>query len=292
MRLGLHALGVGSGADPGVIDAVARHAEGAGFATLWAGEHVVMVDRPDAPYPYSDDGKIAVPSGADWLDPLLALTFAAASTTSIRLATGILLLPQHSPLVVAKQAATLDVLSRGRFVLGVGIGWSREEFAALGVPFGGRSERTAEYVEAMRALWAEDPASYDGRTVHFEQVRSFPKPVRGGRVPLVLGGNSDGALDRVAAYGDGWYGFGLAPGEVGERVGSLRERIRRAGRDPATVTTAVALRDGGPGDVEALAALGVDELVVVESPPESAEGVAEWVGELSRRWGTGTRPLP
>ena len=284
MRLGLHALGIGTGADPDVIDAVARHAEAAGFATLWAGEHVVMVDRPDAPYPYSDDGKIAVPSDADWLDPLLGLAFAAASTTTIGLATGILLLPQHNPVVVAKQAATLDVLSKGRFVLGVGIGWSREEFRALGVPFAGRSDRTAEYVEAMRALWAEDPATYHGETVRFEQVRCFPKPYRAGRVPVVLGGNSDGALDRVATYGDGWYGFGLAGAEVGERVGSLRERIRRAGRDPASVTIAVALRDGEAGDVEALAALGVDELVVVDAPPASAGAVAGWVGELARRW--------
>jgi probable F420-dependent oxidoreductase len=276
MRLGLHALGIGTGADPDVIEAVARHAEAAGFATLWAGEHVVMVDRPDAPYPYSDDGKIAVPSDADWLDPLLALTFAAASTTTIGLATGILLLPQHNPVVVAKQAATLDVLSKGRFVLGVGIGWSREEFRALGVPFAGRSDRTAEYVEAMRTLWAEDPASYHGETVRFEQVRCFPKPLRAGRVPVVLGGNSDG-----------WYGFGLAGAEVAERVGALRERIRRAGRDPASVTIAVALRDGEPGDagdVGALDALGVDELVVVDAPPASAGAVAGWVGELGRRW--------
>jgi probable F420-dependent oxidoreductase len=284
MRLGLHALGIGTGADPDVIDAVARHAEAAGFVTLWAGEHVVMVDRPDAPYPYSDDGKIAVPSDADWLDPFLALAFAAASTTTIGLATGILLLPQHNPVVVAKQAATLDVLSKGRFVLGVGIGWSREEFRALGVPFAGRSERTAEYVEAMRALWAEDPASYLGETVRFEQVRCFPKPYRAGRVPVVLGGTSDGALDRVAAYGDGWYGFGLAGAEVVERVGALRERIRRAGRDPGSVTMAVALRDGDAGDVGALAALGVDELVVVDAPPASAGAVAGWVGELAQRW--------
>jgi probable F420-dependent oxidoreductase len=284
MRLGLHALGIGTGAHPDVIGAVARHAEAAGFATLWAGEHVVMVDRPDAPYPYSDDGKIAVPSDADWLDPLLALTFAAASTTTIRLATGILLLPQHNPVVVAKQAATLDVLSKGRFVLGVGIGWSREEFAALGVSFAGRSDRTVEYIEAMRTLWADDPASFHGATVRFEQVRCFPKPHRAGRVPVVLGGNSDGALDRVAATGDGWYGFGLAAAEVGERVGYLRERIRRAGRDPASVTIAVALRDGDVGDVEALAARGVHELVVVDAPPASAGAVAGWVGELARRW--------
>ena len=136
-----------------------------------------MVDRPDSVYPYSDDGRIAVPSDADWLDPLAVLAFLAATTARIRLATGVLLLPEHNPLIVAKQAATLDVLSRGRFVLGVGIGWSAEEFAALGVPFAGRGARTREYVEAMRSLWRNDPSSYSGELVRFERVRCFPKPV-------------------------------------------------------------------------------------------------------------------
>ena len=142
MRTGLHALGIGPGADPRVIEAVARSADTAGFSTLWSGEHVVMVDRPDSRYPYSADGRIALPSDADWLDPLVALAYAAAVTTRIRLATGILLLPQHNPLLVAKQAASLDVLSQGRFVLGVGIGWSsRGVRGARGsVPRSGRAD--------------------------------------------------------------------------------------------------------------------------------------------------------
>jgi alkanesulfonate monooxygenase SsuD/methylene tetrahydromethanopterin reductase-like flavin-dependent oxidoreductase (luciferase family) len=142
MRIGLHALGIGAGARPEVIRAVASAAEAAGFATLWAGEHVVLVDQPTSRYPYSPDGRIAVPADADWLDPLLALSFAAAVTTTIVLATGVLLLPEHNPVVAAKQAATLDVLSAGRLTLGLGIGWSSEEFAALGVPFPRRAQRT------------------------------------------------------------------------------------------------------------------------------------------------------
>src|SRR4051794_34737851 len=130
MRVGLHALGVGPGADPQVIAAVARAAEDQGFATLWSGEHVIMVDRPGSRYPYSADGAIAVPAAADWLDPMIGLSFAAAVTSRIRVATGILLLPEHNPVVIAKQAASLDRLSAGRFTLGVGIGWSAEEFEA------------------------------------------------------------------------------------------------------------------------------------------------------------------
>jgi hypothetical protein len=122
MRIGLHALGIGAGAQRAVIDAVATTAEHHGFSTLWAGEHVVMVDSSSSRYPYTADGRIAVPAAADWLDPLICLSFAAAATSTIRIATGVLLLPEHNPVVVAKKAATLDVLSGGRFVLGVGVG--------------------------------------------------------------------------------------------------------------------------------------------------------------------------
>lgn len=162
MQIGLHALGIGDGARPEVIRAVASTAEARGFARLWVGEHVVLVDEPRSRYPYAADGSIPVPADADWLDPLLTLAFAAAATSRIELATGVLLLPEHNPVLVAKQAATLDVLSAGRFTLGVGVGWSAEEFAALGVPFARRGRRTAEYLAAMRVLWSDDVASFEG----------------------------------------------------------------------------------------------------------------------------------
>src|SRR6476646_330377 len=223
MRLGLHALGIGTGAKRAVIDAVAGAAERAGFATLWAGEHVVMVDESASRYPYSDDGRIAVPAEADWLDPMIALSFAAAATSTIRIATGVLLLPEHNPVLVAKQAATLDALSGGRLTLGIGIGWSREEFDALGVPFERRAARTREYVDAMRTVWRDDVASFHGDFVHFDAVRVNPKPLRESRIPVVLGGNSDAALRRVALWGDGWYGFNLdGVDAVVERVTVLR----------------------------------------------------------------------
>jgi probable F420-dependent oxidoreductase len=284
VRIGLHALVIGPGADPAVIEAVARAAEAAGFSTLWSGEHVVMVDRPDAPYPYTGDGKIAVPSDADWLDPLIALAFVAAVTSRIRIATGILLLPQHNPVMVAKQAASLDVLSQGRFALGIGVGWSSEEFAALGVPFPGRARRMEEFVEAMRTLWRDDVSSYHGEFVDFQEVRSYPKPVRARQVPVFVGGNSDRALDRVAAYGDGWYGFNLSVDEVPERLAALSSRCRRVDRDPATVEVAVSLRDGTPQDVDALATMGVSELVVVDSPPAHPDQAGRWVTTLAQQW--------
>jgi len=202
--VGLHALGIGVGARREVIDAVAAAAERCGFATLWAGEHVVMVDEPLSRYPYSRDGQIAVPAAADWLDPLVALSFAAAATRHIRIATGVLLLPEHNPVLLAKQAASLDVLCGARLTLGIGVGWSREEFAALGVPFARRGARADEYLKVMRLLWREDVASFDGEWVSFRAVRVNPKPLRDRRIPIVIGGNSDAALRRAATFGDGW----------------------------------------------------------------------------------------
>src|ERR1700712_5480831 len=275
MRLGLHALGIGAGATRAVIDEVAAAAERFGFATLWSGEHVVMVDRSASKYPYSDDGQIAVPAEADWIDPMIGLSFAAAATSTITLATGVLLLPEHNPVLIAKQAATLDTLSGGRFTLGIGIGWSREEFVALGVPFERRGARTVEYVEAMRTLWRDDVASFDGEFVRFDSVRINPKPVRDRRIPIVLGGNSDAALRRVAAWGDGWYGFNVdGVSAVRDRVAMLTSLCSEQGRDVRELRIAVALQDPRRSDVAALADLGVDELVVVAAPPDDASFAA------------------
>jgi probable F420-dependent oxidoreductase len=285
MQLGLHALGIGNGADRAVIDAVAAAAQSAGFATLWSGEHVVMVDESASRYPYSDDGRIAVPAEADWIDPLIGLSFAAAATSTIRIATGVLLLPEHNPVLVAKKTATLDTLSGGRLTLGIGIGWSREEFDALGVPFERRGARTKEYVDAIRTLWRDDVASFDGEFVGFDAVRVNPKPVHDRRVPIVLGGNSDAALRRVALWGDGWYGFNLdSVDAVAERVVFLRDRCSEHGRNFADLRLAVALRDLQPRDVAPLVTLGVDELVLVEAPPEDAHVAADWVQALADHW--------
>ncbi|MCW2650307.1 MAG: putative oxidoreductase [Mycobacterium sp.] len=285
MRLGLHALGIGAGAERAVIDAVALAAQENGFATLWAGEHVVMVDASESRYPYSDDGKIAVPSGADWIDPLIGLAFAAAATTTIRIATGVLLLPEHNPVLIAKQAATLDRLSGGRFALGVGIGWSKEEFDALGIPFQRRGRRTAEYVAAMRTLWQDDIASFAGEFVNFQRIRVNPKPVRNRRIPIMVGGNSDAAMRRLVSWGDGWYGFNLADvAAVTERVELIGRLVADAGRDRSDLHLAAALRDPQPTDVPELARIGIDELVIVEGPPDDAAAARDWVGGLARRW--------
>ncbi|WP_406344637.1 LLM class F420-dependent oxidoreductase [Streptomyces sp. NBC_01578] len=263
---------------------MATAAETHGFARLWCGEHVVLVDAPASRYPYSADGRIAVPTDADWLDPLLALTFAAAVTCRIELASGVLLLPERNPVLVAKQAATLDVLSAGRFSLGVGVGWSAEEFAALGVPFANRGRRTEEYLAAMRAVWAEDPASFTGEFTRFDAIRVNPKPLRGGRLPVVVGGNSDAALRRAATLADGWYGFNVPAADVPARVAVLADECARRGRAFDELTVAVALSDGIPEHLPALGAAGLTELVVVGAPPPAPDAAVTWVADLARTW--------
>ncbi len=284
VQVGLHALGIGVGARGEVIAAVADAAERAGFSTLWAGEHVVMVDGSSSRYPYAEDGRIAVPADADWLDPMIALTFAAASTERIRLATGVLLLPEHNPVIVAKQAASLDVVSHGRLALGIGVGWSREEFAALGIPFERRGARTDEYIDAIRTLWRDDPASFSGAFTTFGEIRVHPKPVDR-RIPIIVGGNSDAALRRAARRGDGWYGFNLDGLEVvEERIGRLDELCVECDRPRSELRIAVALVDPKPIDGQRLAALGVDELVLVVEPPPARADASDWARRLIQDW--------
>lgn len=284
IRLGLHGLGIAAGAQRTVIDAVAATAERCGFATLWVGEHVVMVDESDSHYPYSDDGRIAISADVDWLDPLITLSFAAAATNRIELATGVLMLPEHNPVIMAKQAASLDRMTGGRLSLGVGVGWSKEEYDALGVPFEGRGRRLTEYVAAMRTLWRDDVASFSGEFVSFDRVRVNPKP-HGRSIPVVLGGNSDAALRRVAEWGDGWYGFNLADvEEAAFRASKLRSLCREVGRDPTDLRLAVSLQDPVPADATRLADAGIDELVLVAGPPADPIAAEAWISDLAGKW--------
>jgi len=286
VQIGLQAIGIGTGARPAVLRETARAAEAAGFATLWAGEHVVLFDRAGSRYPYAEEGEFPVDAATDWLDPFTALAWAGAVTSTIGLATGICLVPEHNPLILAKQIASLDVLTSGRFSLGVGVGWMAEEFAALGVPFERRAARTREYVTIMRRLWNQEMASFAGEFVRFDNVRCFPKPLRGA-VAILVGGESRAALTRSAEYGDGWYGFNLSAEEAAERLALLDGLLALRHRDRTAFRVVVApfTKPVGPADLERYRALGVDELVVVAAPPAREEQVAAWVAELAAHWG-------
>jgi probable F420-dependent oxidoreductase len=286
MKTGLFALGIGTAVQPGIIRTIAAHAERVGFSTLWVGEHVVLFDRHDSKYPYSTEGIFPLPADADWLDPFITLTFAAAATGRIRLATGICLLPEHNPLVLAKEIATLDRLSSGRFAFGVGIGWSAEEFAALGIPFERRAQRTREYVEVMRRLWGEEVTSFHGEFVNFDKARAFPKPSRGRDLPVLFGGESGPALKRVADIGSGWFGFNLDPAEAKEKIGKLHAMLRERGRDPKQIEIVVApyLKRIKVDDLKRYRDAGVDEVVFVTNPPADEAKIPAWIDKMAADW--------
>jgi len=286
MKFGLFSLGIGTGARPGVIVKTAEAAERVGVATLWVGEHVVLFDRQDSKYPYSPGGEFPLPGGADWLDPFITLTFAAAVTKKIRLATGICLVPEHNPVVLAKEVASLDRLAGGRFALGVGIGWSAEEFAALGIPFERRAQRTREYIEVMQRLWSDDVSSFHGQFVNFDGARCFPKPARGKKLPIIFGGESIPALRRTADIGNGWFGFNVGPDDAAPLVKKLHAMLKANGRNANEVEIIVSpyTRKIGPDDLKTYRAAGVDELVMVASPPEDEAQIAGWVERIGRDW--------
>jgi probable F420-dependent oxidoreductase len=263
---------------------LAREAEAAGFESLWTVEHVIYPDQYQSAYPYAADGKMPAVPSTPIPDPLVWLAWVAAHSRRLGLATGILILPQRNPLVLAKEVATLDQLSGGRVELGIGVGWLREEFDALGVPWERRGERTDEYIEAMRALWAGDNAAYRGEFTSFERASSNPKPVRGA-VPIVVGGHSKAAARRAGRLGDGFFPGKGSPAELRELIDIARQTAADAGRDPAairvTASTPGIFGEDPVGAAEEMAALGVSRLMVPAfalikpSVPEATRAMAE-----------------
>ncbi len=224
---------------------IARVAEAAGFDTLLAVDHVALPQRYDSVYPYSADGRMPAANTAPYPDPLIWMAFAAAATTRLKLMTGVIILPQREPLVLAKQVATLDAMSGGRIELGIGVGWLREEFAAIGVPFERRGKRADEYLGAMRALWASDGASYQGEFVNFQGVNSNPKPVRG-RVPIIVGGHSEAAARRAGRLGDGFFPSIGSQHDTFPLFDVVARAAEAAGRDPASVERITGCPDALP----------------------------------------------
>lgn len=213
---------------------VCRRAEAAGFESLWGGEHVILPSRIDSKYPYTDDGKIPAEPDTPIPDPLIWLAFAAAAAPTLRLGTCILIVPQRNPLVLAKELATLDRLSGGRVELGLGVGWLREEFEALGVPWERRGARNDEYIDAMRALWAGPHAEFHGDFVDFEPVTCSPRPVQES-IPILVGGDSEAALARAVRVADGYFPGEGDPEQLAALIARLRTAAESAGRDPDSI---------------------------------------------------------
>ncbi len=247
---------------PDYIADAARFIEEAGFHSLWVPEHVLFFPDYASRYPYADDGRVpGNPQGV--LDPFTALTFVAAHTRRLRLGTGICLVPQRQPVYTAKMVADLDYLSGGRVDFGVGIGWLAEEFQALGMDFRVRARRCAEYVDVMKALWADGVSTFSGETVQLASCYFNPKPVQRPHPPIYFGGESRAALARVATQGNGWYGFDLDPAGVSERLAVLDGLLAEAGRTRADIEICVGPnRHTITGDgVKAYRDAGVSQLI-------------------------------
>ena len=265
MKFGIMFANVGPFGQPEQLAHLATSAEGVGVESLWTVEHVVVPVGYSAEYPYSDSGKMPGPENAPIPDPILPLAFCAAITQKIRLGTGILILPQRHPAYVAKEFATLDNLSRGRALAGIGIGWLHEEFAALGIPFKERVGRTEESIAAIRSLWKEKPEPFDGRYYKWPLLESNPKPVQAGGVPIVVGGHTVGAARRAARLGDGFFPARGDAARMAELIEVVRKECAEVGRDPAEIeiTCGADVRD--PDAIKRLRDLGVSR--VVTGPP-------------------------
>jgi probable F420-dependent oxidoreductase len=261
MKMGLFAINYGTCADPELTVRVARHAEAAGFESVWTGEHVVLPD-PQPP-------GFSQPASLPFLDTVVALTLIATRTTTIRIGTGIIVLPLHTPAVLAKQLASVDVVSGGRLIAGFSAGYLPAEFAASGVPMSERGARMNEYLQALTALWAMDHPQYQGRWVSIHDIDTQPRPVQRPGPPIVLGGEAPAALRRAVTVANGWYGFNLTPAEADHHIAALRrlthehERPAHLGRLELTVTPAGPLNQA---TINHYQQLGVDRLVLLPEP--------------------------
>ena len=271
MKFGIIApYAVGAVAEPRFAATFARLVEGLGFESLWTVEHVVMAREYDSVYPYDPSGRSPFTADVAQPDPPIWLAYVAAATERIRLATGVLILPQRNPLILAKEAATLDRLSGGRLELGIGVGWVREESEALGVGFDGRGKRADEWIQVMQTVWRERVASFDGTYLRFRAVTCEPRPVQPGGIPIVVGGHSKAAARRAGRYGDGFYPLGVSAEKLSELRAIMTESAQAAGRDPRAIE---------------LTLLGMPDLAAAESIAAQGAGrmiIAARDGDLAR----------
>lgn len=260
MKLGLFNVNMGRQANPDGLAAAARAAEEAGFESLWAGEHVILPDPQVPPSPMAPQDPA--------LDPFIGLTYAAAVTSTVRLATGIVIVPQRNPVVLAKQIASLDVLSGGRFTLGIGVGYLEPEFLAIGADFEHRGPVTDEFLDAMDHLFYDEHPEHHGRFADFAGVDAHPRPVQR-PIPLVVGGHTPAAYRRSVGRAHGWYGFALTPETAAESLDGLRTAAGRVDRPAELGELEISVTPRGRLTAEtasAFAELGVHRLVVIPNP--------------------------
>jgi probable F420-dependent oxidoreductase len=275
LKLGLFSMTTGPCTYPDGAARVARAAEAAGFDSLWGGEHVFLTDPQVPPSPLAPGDRI--------VDPIVALAFAAAHTSRIRLGTGIIILPQRNPLVLAKELATLDVLSNGRLIVGIGVGYLEPEFRALGAPFAERGRVADEYLAAMRAIWTDARPAYRGRFAAFEGVQAHPQPVQKPTPPIVIGGHTPAAFRRAVEQGHGWYGFALDRDAAGKCIAGLQDAAQRYARPADLPPLQISVSPRGRIDraaADAYAALGVHRLILIPPRAADAAGLEQFVASI------------
>jgi probable F420-dependent oxidoreductase len=278
MKFGLRYCNTGRYTDPARAVELVQAGEAAGFESAWTVEHTVIPRGYQSAYPYTEDGKIPGGDGNFLLpDPLIWMAYVAAVTSRIKLATGILILPQHNPVVCAKQVASLDAMSGGRVLLGIGVGWLKEEFDALGVPFEDRGPRTDEYIAAMRELWAADEPTFRGAFVRFDGAYMRPKPVRRA-VPIIIGGQTRPAARRAGRLAQGFFPGRDVPLDLIELA---RSTARAHGRDPAEVEITVSMPENET-DLARLVELGVARVLVPATGVTGMRGAIRGPDDLLR----------
>lgn len=272
MKFGLMFANVGPFGSPELLTHLATTAERVGLESIWAVEHVVVPVGYKSTYPYDPSGRMPAPEQMPIPDPFLSLCYAAAVTKNLRLGTGIVILPQRHPLYVAKEVATLDVLSRGRVLLGIGVGWLAEEFDALGIPFETRAARTAEAVRAMRSLWQEEASAFEGKFFRWGKVESHPKPVQKPGPPIIVGGHTEGAARRAARYGDGFYPGVTDEAKLDHLLSVMRAECQKIGRDASKIEITSGRGFPDADNVKRLADHGVARFVL-PPPAFDADGL-------------------
>ena len=265
MNLGISFANSGKFSRPELFAELARDCEAFGFESIWTVEHVV-IPQPHMPYPGSKDGQMPGGDDVPIPDPLIPLAYAAAITTRLKLSTGVIILPQRHPLYLAKQLVTLDLLSNGRVMVGIGSGWMKEEFDSLQIPFNIRGSRTDEAIQAMRLLWNEPAASFHGKHFHFHDVKSYPKPLQKNGIPIHIGGHSLAAARRAGRFGDGFFPTLTSPEKLSELFAIAREEAKKAGRIPDAIEFS-AMAAPKPDSLKALRDIGVTRVIM--APPSS-----------------------
>jgi probable F420-dependent oxidoreductase len=257
---------------------MARTAEQLGFESFWCAEHPFIPVHSASRFPGSADGVIPE-TYSHFVDPFVALARASGTTSRIALGTGIVLVPERHPLLLAKEVSTLDLFSGGRFLFGIGAGWLREETEIMGGDFDHRWSQTRESILAMKALWTKAEAEFQGKYYRFPPVRSYPKPAQVPHPPVLLGGDAPNVLQRVAAWGDGWLPNRVTPEQLRERRATLDRLAENAGRDPAALTISV---HGQPADRDLIRRLHDAGAYRVIVRPAASRTEAEMTAELTR----------